>query len=103
MNYEIKHSIAAFEHIAPYTLRVIFEDKTIREICFKDVLGGELFRPLRKASYFKKVFVSEGIPTLTWPNGADFNPDHLYNWPDYIQQYIDRARRWEALSKTHHS
>lgn len=95
MNYLIKHSVVAFEIIAAHTIRVHFEGGVSQTIDFRDVLGGELLRPLRDTAFFNRVFISEGIPTLTWPNGADFNPDHLYDWQNYKQFYIERAEKWE--------
>ncbi len=59
-----------------------------------------MYRPLRYPDVFESVFISDGIATLTWPNGADFNPDHLYHWPDYVGLYIERVKEWEgALEK----
>jgi len=95
MTYSVIHEITSFEIVAPHTIRVHFEDGHSRTIDFSKVLGGALFRPLRDPDYFSQVFISEGIPTLTWPNGADFNPDHLYDWPRYEKLYIERAESWE--------
>ena len=95
MNYSIVHSVLSFEIVGPHTIRIQFEDGIFQTIDFSRVLGGELFRPLRDPAFFKRVFISEGIPTLTWPNGADFNPDHLYDWQNYKQSYIERAKRWD--------
>jgi Protein of unknown function (DUF2442) len=43
-----------------------------------DVLteGGEMVEPLRESAFFKKVFVSCGVPT--WPNGFDLDAINLY-------------------------
>jgi hypothetical protein len=103
INYSIVHSVISFEIVAPYTIRVHFEDHTSQVINFERVLGGELFRPLRDLDFFRQVYISEGIPTLTWSNGADFNPDHLHNWPDYEQLYADRASKWEKVRQAQHS
>ncbi len=95
MGYEITHSVVDFEILGAYTIRVHFEDGVSRNIDFSDVLGGDVLRPLRDDIFFKQASISEGIPTLTWPNGADFNPDHLYDWRHYKPLYIERASKWE--------
>ena len=73
----ILHSVVSFEIVGHYTITVKFEDNTSRQIDLKDALGGKLLRALQDEDFFRRVYISEGIPTLTWPNGADFNPDHL--------------------------
>jgi len=40
--------------------------------------GGELLDPLQETKYFKKVKMDKLNYTITWPNGADFCPDVLY-------------------------
>jgi hypothetical protein len=100
MNYSIRHSVVSFEITAPHTIRIYFEDGVTQTIAFNNVLGGELLRPLRDPDFFHQVFVSDGIPTLTWPNGADFNPDHLHDWQSYEPLYIERADRWEKHEET---
>ncbi len=35
--------------------------------------------------------------TLTWSNGADFDPEMLRNWPSYKDEMAARARQWELV------
>ncbi len=93
----VKHSVKSFEIIVPFTIKVQFEDDTTQTINFESVVGHRMYWPLRDPEFFNRVFISDEIPTLTWPNGADFNPDHLYNWQKYEQLYIKRISEWEDI------
>ena len=90
------YRVKAFQIVAPYTLRVEFDDQTQQTIDFKPVLGGELFGPLRELSQFNQVQIDPEVRTLVWPNGADFDPETLHDWPRYAQALAERARRWES-------
>ncbi len=37
---------------------------------------GPMAQPLKKKSYFAKVFIESGVPT--WPNGYDVSPELIY-------------------------
>lgn len=52
-----------------------FSDGRDGEVDLSNDLQGEIFEPLRDPSYFARFVVDE---TLTWPNGADFAPEFLY-------------------------
>src|SRR5580765_2755244 len=49
------HKVISFEHVAPFTLRIIFEDDSEQVIDFKPVLGGEVFGQLLDPSLFSTV------------------------------------------------
>ena len=49
------HRVRGFEVIAPYTLRIEFEDGVSRTIDFKLVLQGDLYGPLRDRAMFDGV------------------------------------------------
>lgn len=36
------------------------------------------------------------VNTLVWPNGADFDPAILHDWPDYGPEMTRLANTWEA-------
>jgi hypothetical protein len=74
----------------------VFEDQTERTIDFEPVLFGEVFGPLRDTGLFGQVSIDSEVHTLVWPNGADFDPETLYNWDQYIGALSERARRWES-------
>jgi hypothetical protein len=81
--------------VAPYTLRVTFDDETEQVIDFRPVLGGELFGPLRDLTLFNQVRVDPEVRTLVWPNGADFDPATLHDWPEHVQSLRVRACQWD--------
>lgn len=87
--------VSSFQIVAPYTLRVQFADQTEQVINFEPVLGGELYRPLRDLQLFNQVRVDAEVQTLTWPNGADFDPATLHDWPLYAEALAALARKWE--------
>jgi hypothetical protein len=88
--------VSSFEVVGPYTLRVSFEDGTSQTIDFEPVLSGELYSPLRDLTLFNEVRVDPEVHTLVWPNGADFDPATLHDWPLYEAALAARAKRWAA-------
>ena len=89
------YRVQAFEIVSAYILRVRFDDDTKQIINFQPVLAGELYGPLRDLSLFNQVRVDPEVHTLVWPNGADFDPATLHDWPQYVQELAARAKRWE--------
>ena len=88
--------IICFESIAPFTLRVGFDDGTEQIIDFEPVLHGELYRPLRDLALFNQVALDAEVHTLVWPNGADFDPATLHDWPQNRAAFIEMASQWET-------
>src|SRR3989442_14733448 len=95
MNHPI-YRVTSLHIVAPYTVRVEFDDNTQQTICFEPILAGELFRPLRDLSVFNQVRIDPEVHTLVWPNGADFDPATLHDWPKHIKALADLARKWET-------
>jgi hypothetical protein len=81
MTHQI-HRILSFHKIAPFTLRVHFDDGTSQVVDFQPVLKGEVYGPLRDTAVFDQVSIDPAAHTLVWPNGADFDPAILHNWPE---------------------
>lgn len=94
MNHPI-HRVVAFEIAGPYTLRVRFEDGVEHTIDFTPVLAGELFGPLHDCALFEQVRLDTEAHTLVWPNGADFDPATLYEWPKHLDEFAARAKQWQ--------
>jgi hypothetical protein len=91
------YRVVSFEIVAPYTLRVGFDDDTSQVIDFEPVLEGELYGPLRDLSFFNQVQIDPEVQTLVWPNGADFDPATLHDWPEYVESMKALARRWALI------
>jgi Protein of unknown function (DUF2442) len=91
------YRVRSFEITAPYTLRVRFDDGTEQTIEFRPVLAGDLYGPLRDLELFNQVRIDPEVETLVWPNGADFDPATLHEWPANENAFRELARRWEAV------
>ena len=92
------YRVCRAEIVAPLTLRVGFDDGTEQVINFRPVLAGRLFGPLSELSVFNQVAIDPEVHTLVWPNGADFDPATLHDWPEHVEALAARARRWELQS-----
>lgn len=95
MRHEI-HRVKSFEKLADFVLRVGFEDGTHQAIDFRPVLAGELFGPLSDARMFDQVRLDPEAHTLVWPNGADFDPAMLHDWPEVEPELRRLVSTWHA-------
>lgn len=86
--------VTSFRIIAPFTLAVTFDDGLVREIDFQPILVGPMFGPLAELEMFNQVRLDSEVKTLVWPNGADFDPETLHNWPDYEVALAHRVQKW---------
>ena len=90
------YRIDRFEIVGPYTLAVRFNDGTEQRIDFRPVLEGEVFGALKDLAIFDAVELDSTFGTIQWPNGADFDPETLHDWPKYRDELITMARRWAS-------
>ena len=90
------HKIKVFEIAGPYRLRIEFGDGLVRTIDFRPFLEGELYGPLRDLNHFNAVSIDREVHTLVWPNGADFDPATLHDWPEHEASMVAMAQRWAA-------
>ncbi len=92
------YRVESFEIVAPYTLSVRFDDGACRELNFAPALCGELYGPLRDLSLFEQVRLDLEAHTLVWPNGADFDPETLHDWPTQPAEFdaLDWDRQFEG-------
>ena len=88
------YRVVGFEIAGPYTLQVEFDDGTKQVIDFRPVLEGELFGPLQDKGLFNQVEIDPEAHTLVWPNGADFDPATLHDWPKYAEEMKRMAKDW---------
>ncbi len=91
------HRVTDFQVIGPYRLRVSFRDGIVRDIDFQPVLAGTLFGPLRDPAVFNQVRLDPEVHTLVWPNGADFDPATLHDWPEMLPAIAERAKGMGSL------
>ena len=89
------YKVRSVKPVAPYTLQVAFDDGTEQTIDFRAMLAGEVYGPLRAPELFNQVRIDPEIHTLVWPNGADFDPATLHDWPQFAEALAARARGWE--------
>ncbi len=90
--------VTGFDPVGDHTLRVRFDDGTAQVINFLPVLAGELFAPLRDKKIFTQVRLDPECHTLVWPNGADFDPATLRDWPKYAVALEAQAKSWQLTS-----
>lgn len=91
------YRVECFEIVSPYTLKVRFDDSTQQTINFEPVLTGELFGPLRDLKLFNQVKIDPEVHTLVWPNGSDFEPATLHDWPELVDELTTKARLRDAV------
>ena len=82
------YRVIDFKKTGTYILRIKFDDGKEIEIDFRPVLNGELYAQLLDERIFDQVEIDPEIHTLVWPNGADFDPETLHDWPKYVDELI---------------
>jgi hypothetical protein len=89
------YRVEAFELVGSYTIRIVFDDSTEQVVDFRPVLAGELYGPLRDPAVFHELRLDPEAGTLVWPNGADFDPATLHDWPEVRDEFGMRAAAWD--------
>ena len=98
MAHEI-YRVMTFEKVAPFILRVHFDDGVSQLIDFRPVLKGELYGPLQDPSLFDQFQIDPEVHTLVWPNDADFDPAILHNWPESSPALKALAEKWVSKNQ----
>jgi hypothetical protein len=99
MEHEI-YVVTTFEIVAPYTLRIVFDDGSTQFINFWPLLRGALYAPLRNLVLFNQVRLDEEEGTLVWPNEAAFDPATLHDWAVVGEAMIKMAQTWPEIAQT---
>src|SRR2546426_10224428 len=90
------YKVTLADIVGPSRLRMEFDDGLVRTVDFRSVLEGEFYGPLRDLDQFNRVSVDHEARTLVWPNGADFDPAILHDWPEHEAGVLALAQRWAA-------
>jgi len=92
------YRIVSFAKVRPYVLELHFDDNTCQVVDFLPVLEGAVYGPLKNEAFFNQVDIDPERHTIVWPNGADFDPETLHDWPEYAEAFAAMARKWAVKS-----
>ena len=85
--------------LAPWKLRVRFNDGVEAVLDLEGKLRGPVFEPLAEPAFFAAVKVTE-FGVLTWPNGADLAPEFvLWETRRDAPGLQDAFRAWGYVSE----
>lgn len=65
-------------YIRDYKWHLRFADGAEGNVDLKGKLDGPIFKPLKNPEYFRQFTLHPEFYAITWPNGADFAPEFLY-------------------------
>jgi hypothetical protein len=72
--------IRSVSTLSGFRVRLEFSDGTARDVDLEKYLRGPIFEPMRTdPARFREVRIEPGCGTISWPNGADIDPDVLYH------------------------
>ena len=77
--------------VSGFTVRLTFDDGSVRVVNLEPLLRGPMFAELRAdPDLFTRVFVDHEVGTIAWPNGADMDADVLHG--DEVPSWADATR-----------
>lgn len=82
------------EYVGGYVIRFRYSDGTEASLDLKSELWGEVFEPLKDPEVFRRFQLDKELNTVTWPSGADFAPEYLYERS--VAEQADSADRRSA-------
>ena len=80
-------------------MKIKVDDGLERIIDLSDILHSPIYGPLQVPQFFAQLRIDPEIHTVVWPNGADFDQETLYNWPDYAEAMKTMVRRWAKTQR----
>jgi hypothetical protein len=95
--YHKLYKVLDYKLLEQYTIWVKFDDESEQVINLEPVLYGAMWGALRDLTLFRQVSIDPIARTLSWPNGADFDPETLRNWPEYQAELTSRALSWKRV------
>jgi Protein of unknown function (DUF2442) len=73
-----QRQVVDVRYMGDYKLWLQFDDGRTGIIDLSDDLWGDEHASLRDRDTFSNVYVDSGLATITWWNGAGFEPEYLY-------------------------
>ena len=70
--------VTSVTYVSGYTLRLAFNNGSVRLVDLSGELYGTMFAPLKDVEMFRQVRLNTVETSIEWPNGADFAPEFLY-------------------------
>jgi hypothetical protein len=70
--------LTSAEYVGGYVVRVRFADGVEGDVDLRRELYGEVFEPLKSTDVFQRFHLDSELNTISWPCGADFAPEFLY-------------------------
>jgi hypothetical protein len=74
-------------------LELTFDVDTTQTINFSPVLVGPVHGVPADTYFFDQVSLNPEVNTLFWPNGADFDPMTLLDWPMVEERMVALVKR----------
>ena len=83
--------ITAVRVVSGFTVRLTFDDDSVRVVNLEPLLRGPMFAELRAdPDLFARVYVDDLTGTIAWPNGIDMDADVLHG---------DEVPSWAATTR----
>ncbi|MFK7844715.1 MAG: DUF2442 domain-containing protein [Rhodothermales bacterium] len=78
--------VNSFRYLQNYVLRICFNDGVEKDVDLRNQLIGEVFEPLMDLAVFQTVYLDDDTRTISWPSGADFAPEYLYELGEKVRK-----------------
>lgn len=85
--------LTSAEYVGGYVIRLRFADGVEADVDLGGELFGELFEPLKDPGVFRQFRMDPELNTVSWPCGADFAPEFLYEQAAQHAAAADSASR----------